>query len=162
MSKKPLVRGEYKLQRFQAKGGWTFIAIPEILQQNKWKTGGIKIKGSIDNCVIGQLRLMRTDNMVFLPINAGIRKQIKKQEGDTVGVLLQEDESDLIIPDEITVCLLDEPAAHKYFKQLTEGYKREYIQWINAAMQPATKAGRIAKMIEKLLKKQTLSKIYDQ
>lgn len=160
MKNKPLIKGEYVLQRFKVKGGWTFISIPEIIAQDKWKIGGIKIKGTIDDCPINQLRLMRTGNMVFLPINATIRKYTRKREGDKVMVILYEDDTALQIPEELMACLEDEPAALKYFMQLTEGYKREYIAWINGAKQAQTKAGRITKMIGKLLKKQTLSKPY--
>lgn len=161
MKEKPLIKGTYILQRFKAKGGWTFISIPEIIEQDKWKTGGIKIKGTIDDCEVSQLRLMRTGDMVFLPINATIRKHTRKREGDKVMAVLYEDHAAIAIPEELMICLEDEPAALKYFMQLTEGYKREYIAWINGAKQPQTKAGRIAKMIGKLLKKQTLSKPYD-
>lgn len=161
MKNKLLIKGVYTVQRFRAKGGWTYISIPEIIEQELWKTGGIKVKGSVDDHIIQQLRLMRTRDMVFLPLSASIRKATRKKEGDKVSIILFEDESELSIPADLQECLEDEPAALEYFVSLTEGYKREYIAWINAAKQPATKAGRISKMIGKLLKKQTLSKPYD-
>jgi len=162
MKIKPLVNGTYVLQRFQAKGGWTYISIPEIIEQGKWKTKGIKIRGSIDGHDIRQLRLMRTGDMVFLPVSAVIRKAIRKKEGDKVSVVLYEDEEALLIPQLIIDCLEDEPNAMKYFSELTEGYKREYVNWIMAARHAETKASRIATMVSKLLKKQTLSKPYEQ
>ena len=161
MSNIPLIKGTYILQRFKAKGGWTFVSIPEILEQGKWNRGGIKIKGSIDAYTFRQLRLMRTGDNVFLPLSAVIRKAIGKKEGDRVKLVLYVDEEPFVVPAEILECLELEPAARQYFMSLTEGYQKEYCSWINAAKQPATKAGRITKMIDKLLKKQTLSKIYD-
>ncbi len=157
----PFIQGEYILQRFRGKGGWTYIAFPEIIEQGKWKTGGMKIKGRIDDHIVSQLRLMRTGDMVFLPVSAAIRKAIMKREGDKVKVILYEDESTLVIPAEVRACLEDEPGAMEYFRSLTEGYQREYVNWINAAKRSETKAARIVTMIGKLLKKQTLSKIYD-
>ena len=158
MSRKPLISGVYNLQRANVKGGWTYISIPEIIKENKWRPGGFKIKGSIDGCAIRQLRLMRTGDMIFLPVNATIRKAIMKQAGDAVKLVLYEDDAELVIPGELLLCLEDEPGAREYFMQLSEGYKREYINWIGSAKQLQTKAARVAKMIEKLLKKQTLSK----
>lgn len=162
MKNKPLIKDFYILERFKAKGGWTYISIPEILEQDKWKPKGVKVSGSIDDYPIKQLRLMRTGDMVFLPVGAAIRRTIGKREGDKVQVILFEDDSEIVVPVELMECLEDEPAALKYFMQLSEGYKREYIAWINGAKQASTKAGRIAKMIGKLLKKQTLSKPYDE
>ena len=161
MNKIPLIIGSYLLERFEAKGGWTYISLPEILQTNAWRAGGIKVKGQIDGCPIPQARLMRTADLVFLPVTAAIRRQINKRAGDRIELVLYKDESPLEIPAEILSCLDDEPKAKSYFMRLTEGYQREYINWINAAKRPETKAGRIIKMIGKLLKEQTLSKIYE-
>ena len=161
MSNIPFIKGEYILQRFKAKGGWTFISLPEILQAGKWQSGGIKVKGSIDNYAIRQLRLMRTGGNVFLPVSAVIRKAIGKNEGNSVRVVFYKDEENFVVPADILECLEMEPAALLYFMGLTEGYQKEFCNWISAAKRAETKATRINTMIEKLLKKQTLSKQYD-
>lgn len=95
----------------------------------------------------------------FLAVNAFTRKSIGKSAGDTVQLLLFEDNSSLEIPPELIVCLQDEPIAHERFMKLAPGYQKEFISWIYAAKQEATKASRIAGMIDKLIKGETLSKV---
>ena len=45
---KPLVDKQYKLEKFQGKGGWTYARIPEIIQDKKAHFGWVKVRGSID------------------------------------------------------------------------------------------------------------------
>ena len=88
---------------------------------------------------------------LFLPIKAAIRKEIGKKEGDWVRITLYADESPLEIPEELTVCLLDEPEAYNKFLLLTEGKQKMAIDWIYSAKKEETKVQRIAKTIENLL-----------
>ena len=37
---KPLVKGEYLLEKFSGKGGWTYAAIPEVVQNKRIHLGG--------------------------------------------------------------------------------------------------------------------------
>ena len=45
----PLVNGKYLLEKFPGKGGWTFAAIPEVLQNKNNPFCWVKVKGSIDD-----------------------------------------------------------------------------------------------------------------
>ncbi len=88
---------------------------------------------------------------LFLPIKAAIRKQIGKQAGDFVNVVLFKDSAPLEIPDELVMCLSDEPTAYEKFKQLTEGEQKAFIDWIYSAKTDETKVNRIATTINNLL-----------
>lgn len=66
---------------------------------------------------------------LFLPVKAEIRKKIKKQEGDTVQVILYLDNEPLEIPEEILLCLA-EPCSFTFFKSLNQGEQKNYIQHI--------------------------------
>ena len=160
MSQMPFTSGNYKLQKFQGKGGWTYVAIPEF-PENKQKIpfGWLRVKGFIDHYEFRNYHLMPMGNgRLFLPVKAEIRKKIGKSEGDNVKVILFEDFSVLEIPNELLTCLKDEPKAYETFMNLTEGYQKEYINWIYSAKKEETIASRIASTIDKILKGQTLSK----
>ena len=99
---KPLVDKQYKLERFQGKGGWTYARIPEIIQDKHAHFGWVKVRGSIDGFEIRKYHLMPMGNgRLFLPIKAEIRKKIGKKEGDTVHVILFVDDSSVVVPQEI-------------------------------------------------------------
>lgn len=148
----PLVDKEYLLQKFPGKGGWTYAAIPEILQNKDNPFGWVKVKGSIDDYELKQYKLMPMGNgQLFLPVKAAIRKKIGKGAGDYVRVVLYSDDSKLEIPEEITACFENEPKhIYKTFLDFPEGAQKAYIDWIYAAKTDATKVNRISKMMERL------------
>lgn len=94
---------------------------------------------------------------LFFPVKAEIRKKINKQAGDWVHIILYADQSSPEIPEDLLICLKDEPDAYKNFLSYTEGEQKAYIDWINAAKKEDTKVKRIAATINKLLKKQKYS-----
>lgn len=154
---KPLVNQKYILEKFQGKGGWTFARIPEILQDKNAPFGWVKVRGTIDGFEIRKYHLMPMGNgSLFLPVKAEIRKKIKKAEGDTVHVILYTDNEPLEIPEEMLLCLMDEPEALAFFKALSEGEQKLYIQYVYAAKKEETKIDRLAKTINRLLKGQKL------
>ncbi|RYY68937.1 MAG: DUF1905 domain-containing protein [Chitinophagaceae bacterium] len=45
----PVIEGEFKLQRFNAKGGWTYISIPPPPSATTKCFGMLRVKGKIDH-----------------------------------------------------------------------------------------------------------------
>lgn len=157
---KPLTDKKYLLEKFPGKGGWTFAKIPEIAQDKKAHFGWVKVKGSIDGFMISKYHLMPMGNgYLFLPVKAEIRKKIKKKEGDYVHVILYPDNEPLEIPEEMILCLREEPQALIFFNSLNESEKKYYIQWVYSAKKEETKITRLAKTIDKLLKKEKLYEV---
>lgn len=150
---RPLIDKDYLLEKFHGKGGWTFARIPEIPQDRKAYFGWVKVRGTIDGYEIRKYHLMPMgDGKLFLPVKAEIRKHIKKKEGDYVRIILYPDNEPLEIPEEMLLCLEEEPKALKFFKSLTESEQKFYIQWIYSAKKDETKINRLAKSINRLLK----------
>jgi len=155
---KPLVNKKYILERFPGKGGWTFARIPEITQEKKAHFGWVKVKGTIDGYAISKYHLMPMGNgNLFLPVKAEIRKKINKKEGDKVHVVLYLDNEPLVVPEEMLLCLQDEPLALKFFNSLSESEQKFYIQWIYSAKKEDTKVDRMVKTINRLAKGLKLS-----
>ena len=155
MREKPLVDKEFLLEKYPGKGGWTYARIPEILPDKHAHFGWVKVKGSIDGFEIKKYHLMPMGNgQLFLPMRAEIRKRIKKEAGDYVHVILFPDNEPLDIPEEIKLCLQDDPRAYKFFNSLGEGEQQAYIKWIYSAKTDDTKVNRIANMLDRLSKHQ--------
>lgn len=149
----PLVNQTYLLERFPGKGGWTYAAIPEILQDKHAHFGWVKVRGTIDGFEIKQYHLMPMGNgTLFLPVRAEIRKKIGKQAGDRVEVILYADDSPFEIPEELLLCLAEEPKAKENFLKMPQARQKEFIDWIYAAKRESTKVERIAMTIEKALR----------
>ena len=154
---KPLVNKKEQLQKFPGKGGWTFVAIPEVLQDKTSPFGWVTVKGSIDDYAIKNYKLQPMGNgKLFLPVKAQIRKIIQKQAGDFVQVILYKEDAPIEIPSELKSCLLDEPNAYEKFTVYTQGQQKEFIDWIYAAKKVETKVARIVIVINKVLKNERL------
>ena len=159
---KPLVDKEYLLEKFPCKGGWTFTIIPEILPDKHSPFGWVKVKGSIDGYEFKNYRLQPTvhgDNRLFFAVKAEIRKVIRKEAGDYVHIILYPDNDPVEIPEELLLCLQEEPEALRFFNSLNENEQSNYVKWIYAAKTDQTKVNRIAKTLDRLTKNQ---KYYDK
>lgn len=114
---KPLVNQAYLLERFDGKGGWTYILIPEITKKHRSANGLVRVKGRIDDAEIRQVNLLPlSDGGMMLPVKAAIRKQIGKEAGAYVHLTLYPDRSPVEIPEELQLCFADAPKAHQVFR----------------------------------------------
>ena len=87
----------------------------------------------------------------MLGILKSIRVQLGKDEGDTVHVRLELDDTPRVVelaPD--IAKALETAGKYSSFKALSYSHQREYVQWIEAAKQPQTRESRIQKTVEKI------------
>lgn len=148
---KPLINKKYKLEKYHGKGGWTYALIPEVLKNNDNPFGWVRVSGSIDGYELSKVTLMPNGKgALFLPVKAEIRKAIGKEEGDKVHIILYADNTALETPQELLICLEDEPKALQFFNSLSESERRYYINWIYSAKKQETKDDRMAKTINRL------------
>lgn len=146
-----LVNGTFRLEKMPGKGGWTYVALPEVAPDPHAHFGWVRVNGSIDGFEIKRYHLMPMGNgCLFLPVKAMIRKAIKKQAGDEVHVLLYADTSPLEIPDELLLCLKDVPEAYDNFFKMTASQQKAYIDWIYSAKRDETLVERISVAINRI------------
>lgn len=149
---KPLVNKKYLLEKFKGKGGWTYAAIPEILQNKHTPFGWVRVKGSIDGFEIKNYHLMPMGNgHLFLPVKAEIRKKIRKNEGDWINVILFADDAPAEIPEELLICLKNELDAYDKFIKCSDGEQKAFIDWIYSAKKEETKVQRIVDTLKMLV-----------
>lgn len=151
---KLLIDKTYTLQKFPGKGGWTYASIPEIKKNPHAPFGWVRVTGKVDDFEIGPSKLQPFgDGQLFFPVNAKVRKAIGKQAGDTVRILLFEDEISEQTKEDLVACLELEPEriAEK-FNGLSEHLQENYLFWIQDAKSEDEKAERILKLIEELPK----------
>ncbi len=151
---KPLVNKKYKLEKFPGKGGWTFAIIPEVMQNKHSAFGWVKVRVIIDGHEIKKYHLMPMGNgKLFLPVKSDIRKKIGKKNGDVVHIILYRDDEPLEVPEELRLCLNDEPRALKYFDSLSDNEKIAIIKWIFSAKKENKKVERLVLAINRLVNK---------
>lgn len=146
------------IKRFGQQGektGWTYIDVSAAIAE-KLKPGnkkGFRVKGKLDEYSFSMIALLPMGGGDFImTLNAATRKGIQKQKGATVFVKMEVDNNAIKPPEELMECLQDEPEALVYFNSLTKGHQNYFINWINSAKTDATKAKRIAAILNALNK----------
>lgn len=138
------------------KTGWTYINIPAKIA-SKIKADckkSFRVKGKIDDYTIKAVSLLPMGGGDFImPVNATMRKAIKKMKGAVVEVALEEDKAEVKISAALLECLDDEPVAKTFFNALPASHQHYYSKWIESAKTDSTKAKRIAAAIHAFVHK---------
>lgn len=139
------------VQKFEGKGGWTYVALPNIPQHPQNPFGWLQVKGSIDSYQLSRYKLMPMGNgHLFLPLKAEVRKLINKTAGDFVHVKLCVDDSKLPVPEEFLSCLSLDDKAQNTFEQLSESQKERFIKWIFSSKNQDLVIDRMAQSLKVL------------
>jgi hypothetical protein len=146
------------IQKFEKKGektGWSYIHIPsklaeQILPGNK---KSFRVKGKLDDYEIKQVSMIPMGEGDFIiPINASMRKALRKQKGATIQVKIEVDQSPLKQSSDLFECLGEEPQALQKFTAMPKSHQNYFSKWIESAKTEPTKAKRIAMTIEAMIK----------
>jgi uncharacterized protein YdeI (YjbR/CyaY-like superfamily) len=70
-------------------------------------------------------------------------------------VVLFKEDSPIDIPEEVLICLHEDPELHKKFMQSADGFKKRNLDEIKGAKTEETKAKRIIKLLNELQKNLT-------
>lgn len=144
------------LLKFDAQGektGWTYIEVPSEVTQEliPGQRKSFRVKGRLDDLAIKSVALLPMGEGAFiLPVNAQMRKVLRKKEGASVHAELTLDNDPLPPSVDLLACLEDESKALAFFEQLPKGHQNYYTRWIESARTPETKANRITKAIRGL------------
>jgi hypothetical protein len=138
------------------KTGWTYIDLPLDIagKLKKGEKKSFRVKGKLDDFKIEGVATLPMGNGDFIiPINAQMRKGIKKKEGAILEVQLEVDKSEFKFNEDLMLCLEEETAGLKFFKTLSGSHQRYFSKWIDSAKTEETKAKRISMAVNALVRK---------
>ena len=153
-----MIRFSAIIKKFNKQGEktcWTYIQITPQ-QATALKPGNktsFRVSGRLDHYAIEKLALMPMgDGSFIMPLNAAVRKGIKKQKDAVVEVEIEVDTEPIRIDPDFMSCLEDETQALKTFQALAKGHQNYFSKWIETAKTEPTKAKRIAMAVNALAK----------
>ena len=131
-------------------GSRTFIAMP-FNPNDAW---GVKsrhyIAGTVNGCAV-RGSLGSDGAQYFLPLGAAWRRDSGVEAGDTVTVELHaEGPQEATLSPDVAAALASDPKAKAFFDGLATFYRKGFINGIEGAKKPETRARRIAEMMELL------------
>lgn len=143
-------------QRFSARleeatRGGAFVTVPQEVVQRLGGGGRVAVRAKF-NGVGYRGSVVRMGGRSVLGVTKAIRRELGKVIGDELVVTVErdEDERQLMVPEDLTRELSNRPAARGVFEALSYSHRREYVQWIEAAKRPETRERRIRDAMDRL------------
>src|ERR1051325_8076396 len=127
------------LEKFGKKGektGWTYFVIrsEHTRKINPGVKTSFRVKGKLDNFPIKSVAILPMGEGDFImPVNAAMRKGIKKQKGEKIVVQLELDKAPLKLNSDFLACLADDEKAKIFFDTLPKSHQNYYSKWIESA-----------------------------
>ena len=143
-----------EIERFNEMGeksGWTYVFIPQAIA-NQIKPDcrkSFRVKGKLDQVEIeGMSFVPMGEGNFIMALNGALRKKLSKEKGAVIELRLEEDKTFKIeMPEDLELCLADEPHLLKSFLKQPKSHQNWYINWLNTAKTEATRTKRIVKIV---------------
>ncbi len=143
-----------KFSKNAEKSGWSYIEIPAETASGLHHVNktSFRVIAILDKNRFDGVALVPAGNGDYiLPVNATMRKALRKKQGDTVDVVLEKDNAEPALPAELMECLEEEEQAFEYYKALKKAERNYFIKWILSARTDETRAKRMALSIHAFL-----------
>jgi hypothetical protein len=146
-----------KAQHFQAElvadedSTATSIRIPFNVQEVFNTHARLRVRGTINEFPF-RGSIFPYGGIYYLGVTRAMRESMGIQAGDVVAVVMEPDLEPRVItpPPDFAAALAANPAAQSAWERLSYTHRREHVQAVEAARQPATRARRIARVVADL------------
>ena len=137
------------LERPDAAGAWTFVRVPFDVQEVFGSRARVAVKGSVNGVAIRSSLMPQGDGRHILVVNKSIREQAGAEAGDAITVTLTRDIASRTVetPSDLKRALAEAGVAPSTFEGMSYSHQKEYVDWIESAKRPETRARRTAKAV---------------
>jgi bifunctional DNA-binding transcriptional regulator/antitoxin component of YhaV-PrlF toxin-antitoxin module len=133
------------------RGGGAFVVVPFSVEEAFGTRGQVRVKGTIDGHAFrSSIAPMSGSHVVG--VHKATREAIGKNIGDTVTLVVEADSDEriLTIPDDLRRALGRRATTKRAFDALAHTHRKEYVQWVESAKKPETRARRVAETVNRI------------
>lgn len=147
---------EYKTILIKGRQNGIYAEFPFNVKQEFGTGKAVHIKATFDGRTYQMSLLPRGGGKHWIHVRKEIRNLIGKEEGDSVSVVIEKDDSErsVDIPDYLQWLFDNEPEMKKTFQKLSPFYKKYWIGTIEETKKEETKVERINRLFEFLIENQ--------
>ena len=151
---------EAVLERPEGTGAWTYLRVPLQVSGPFGAKGQIKVKGTINGLEYRSTLMPQGDGTHYLVVKKEVRDQIGATKGSKVQVVMELDNAPrkVDLPADFKRALAGDAAAKTAFTKMAYSHQKEYLQWIEAARRPETRARRIGEVLKRIVAGQRLKR----
>jgi uncharacterized protein YdeI (YjbR/CyaY-like superfamily) len=117
----------------------------------------IAVRGNVNGFPFRSSLFPRGNGAFYMAFTKAMQEGAKAHVGDSVSVVMEPDTAPrtVTVPAYLKKALKAVPVQDKRFAALSYSHRKEYVDWIDSAKKPETRAARIEKMLEMLATKKT-------
>lgn len=132
-----------------------FVEFPYDVEEEFGTKGQVKVKVTFDGYEYRGSLVKMGHCCHIVGITQKIRKEINKQPGDSVRIVLKKDDEPrkVEIPEDLDNLLNENVIAREFFNSLSYSNKKKYVNWIISAKKSETRDKRLKDSITMLLNK---------
>lgn len=136
----------------QEKVDGAYVEFPYDVEKEFATKGQVKVKASFDGIPYRGSLANMGHSCHILGITQKIRKDMNKQPGDIVHVVIQQDDEPRVIevPEDLKVKLEENNGAKDFFESLSFSNKKKFVDWITSAKKAETREKRLEEAVEML------------
>jgi len=92
------------------------------------------------------------DGVGHIVVNRGVKAATGVDAGDRVRVTMERDDEPrtVPVPEDLGSALAEDPDAEAAFTKLSVTHRREYVEWVEEAKRPETRARRVSETVERV------------
>jgi hypothetical protein len=140
---------EAAIEPIGPKEAWARIFVPFDVEHVFGTKSRVAVKGTLNGYPFRSSLFPEGDGRHYLYVNKGLCEGARVQPGLPVRVELEMDSvpREVEIPEDLMIALAQNPMAEVRFDRMSLAEKKDYVEWIESARKPETRASRIDQAI---------------
>jgi hypothetical protein len=128
---------------------WTFLPIPEQVTRACATKSRVAVRGTINGFPFRTSLLPEGDGTHAMPVNKGMLQGAGTAAGQIVTVIMEIDTAarTVEVPGDMNEALREPGTLQSAFESLSYSRQKEFVDWIEQAKRPETRAKRLRKML---------------